>query len=165
MKKDSLLKNTIINSLLGYPIGITLLMISYACIYLIAGEKVFNTEIMQLQNIKTLVLQLIIAGSVYYLFFLIVGIIAYFKDNKTMYDKYLVEHPFKSLLLMLLNALIIVVMCLLLQVKIFSVNLATINLIVFIIVFAIYGLWLCISYFIESNIIKMINQKLKERNK
>lgn len=164
MKKEKTVKNIIIYSILGFPIGITILIMSYAAVYLIAGENTFKTEIMQLQNINTLVLQLVIIGFVYYLFFLMIGLIGYLKESKTIYDKYLVEHPLKTLLLALLIIATIIIMFLLLRIEVFSTNIVGMNIIAFAIVFVVYSIWFCISSFIESNIIKIINKKLKEKN-
>ena len=165
MKKEHIFRKIIISSLLGLPIGITLLMINYASIYLIAGENVFKTEITQLQDIKTLVLQLIIVGCAYYLFFILVSLIARLNKTKSVSDKFIVEHPYKSVLIMLLIMIITIFILALLNFKIFTENISMMNIISFLIILIISGVCLCIKSTIESDWVKKINEKLKERNK
>lgn len=164
MKKENIFKKIVVQSLLGFPIGITLLMINYASIYLIAGENVFKTEITQLQNIKTLVLQLIIVGCAYYLFFILISVIAYLNGTKSTSNKFIVEHPYKSILIMLLIMIATILILALLNFKIFTKNISMMNIISFVIIFAISGIYLCIKSSIESDWVKKINKKLKERN-
>lgn len=163
MKKVKIIKKIIVNSLLGFPIGITLLMINYASIFLIAGESTYVSEISQLQNVATLLLQLVIIGFAYYLFFVNINIISHLNDTKFSSDQYLVEHPYKSILNLLLIIIISIFILVLLEFSVFTDNLITVNFISFIIVFILYGIYLCIKTTIENNIIKKINQKLKER--
>ena len=96
MKEENVFKKIFVKSLWGIFIGITVLMISYAGVYLIEGETVYKTEIAQLQNINTLALQLIMIGCAYYLFLVIIWIISYLNSNKTVSDKFAVEHPIKQ---------------------------------------------------------------------
>lgn len=165
MKKESIIKKIVVNSLLGFPIGITLLMISYVNLYLILGEEVFKNEITQLQNVEVLVLQLIIIGFAYYLFFIFISLFNYFNENKAASDKFVVEHPCKSVLIMILPLLVNLFILILLRSNIFSDNISIVNCISFIVIFAISSFCLCIKNTIESIMIKKINKKLKERNK
>ena len=61
------MKKILLKSLSGFTLGITLLVIAYASIYFISGENIFIAEIQQLQNIKTLITQVIFSGIAYYL--------------------------------------------------------------------------------------------------
>lgn len=164
MKKQNNFRKIITKSLLGFPIGISLLMISYASLYFIAGEDVFKTEIMQLQNIHTLIFQLITIGVIYLLFFIIISLFAFLNENKITSDKYAAEHPFKTLLIILLGYLIIVLICALIGSKVFTKNIGTMNMISFAIISLFCGIYSSIKSIIESDIVKQINQKLKERN-
>lgn len=164
MKKENVFKKIVVHSLLGFPIGIMLLMVNYASIYLIAGENVFVTEISQLQNVTTLLLQLIVIGFAYFLSFININIIVYLKETKSKSDKYLIEHPYKSILNLLLVIIISIFIMILLDFKVFTDKLATMNIISFMIIFVLSGIYVCIKCIIESNIVKKINQKLKERN-
>ena len=56
------MKKILLKSLSGFTLGITLLVIAYASIYFISGENTFIAEIQQLQNIKTLITQVIFSG-------------------------------------------------------------------------------------------------------
>ncbi len=158
-------KENVINSLLGFPIGIAILMINYASVYLIAGEDIFKSEILQLQNISVLILQLIIIGLAYYLFFIFISVISKLNEPKYFFDKLMREHPYKkTILFMIIFIIIINIIITLLDFKIFSKNISIINLFTFIIVFVSCALYFCIKSTIESDLVKKINQKLKERN-
>ena len=164
MKEEKILKKILVNSLLGSFIGITVLMIGYASIYLIEGETVYKAEIAQLENVHTLVLQLILAGLAYYLFLVFMGIISNLDSNKTISDKFVAEHPRKAMLIIPWIMVIIVLIIFLLKSKIFTEKIAIMNVALFMIIFATSGLCLCIKSIVESKVIKEINQKLKERN-
>ena len=165
MRKENCLKKILVYSLLGFPIGITLLMVNYAGVYLIAGENIFKAEIMQLQDIKTLVLQLLVIGVAYYLFFILINIIVEINGTKYASNKFIVEHPYKSILIMVVPMIVLLFIGALLNLKIFTKNISDMNLNSFIIIWAIFSLGLCIKSGIESEFVKKINQRLKERNK
>lgn len=164
MKKENVFRKIVIHSLLGFPIGITLLMLNYANVYLIAGENIFKNEISQLQNIATLVLQLIIVGWAYYLFFILVNVMIHLNENKSASEKFVVKHPYKAILIILMIMIATALILTLLDFEIFSKNMSTLNIISFIIVFVAFGICICIKSTIESNLIKKINQKLKEKS-
>ena len=69
MKSKNFIKKYLISSIIGFPIGVTLLMLSYICIYFFVGESIFNIEINKLENINTLIFQIILSGLDYYLVF------------------------------------------------------------------------------------------------
>ena len=164
MKKENIFRKIIIHSLLGFPIGITLLIINYVSVYLIGGEDVFKTEITQLQDIKTLVFQLVVGGCAYYLFFILISVISHLNETKSISDKFIVEHPYKSILIMLLIMIASILILAVLNFKVFTENISMMNIISFVIIFVISGVYLCIKYTIESDWVKKINEKLKERN-
>lgn len=164
MRKETVFRKIVIYSLVGFPIGVTLLMLNYASVYLIAGENVFKTEISQLQNIATLVLQLIIIGWAYYLFFILISVIANLNETRTKSDKFVIEHPYKTILIMIIIMIATALIFTLLDFKVFSESMSMMNIITFMIVFVACVLYVCIKSAIESDLIKKINQKLKERN-
>lgn len=164
MKKETVFRKIVIHSLVGFPIGVTLLMINYASVYLIAGENIFKNEISQLQDISTLFLQLIIVGWAYYLLFILINVIAHLNETRSTSNKFLVKHPYKSILIMLIIMIATALILTLFNFEIFSENMAIMNIISFIIIFVASVVCVCIKSAIESNLIKKINQKLKERN-
>lgn len=164
MKKETVFRKIVIYSLVGFPIGVTLLMINYASVYLIAGENIFKNEISQLQDISTLFLQLIIVGWAYYLLFILINVITHLNETRSTSNKFLVKHPYKSIIIMLIIMIATALILTLLNFEIFSENMAIMNIISFIIIFVASVVCVCIKSAIESNLIKKINQKLKERN-
>ena len=164
MKKETVFRKIVIYSLVGFPIGVTLLMINYASVYLIAGENIFKNEISQLQDISTLFLQLIIVGWAYYLLFILINVIAHLNETRSTSNKFLVKHPYKSILIMLIIMIATALILILLNFEIFSENMAIMNIISFIIISVASVVCVCIKSAIESDLIKKINQKLKERN-
>ena len=61
------MKKILLKSLSGFTLGVTLLIMAYVSVYFISGENTFIAEIQQLQNIKTLITQVIVSGIAYYL--------------------------------------------------------------------------------------------------
>lgn len=164
MKNKDIVRKIAIFSLVGFPIGITLLMINYAGLYLIAGEKGFQTEIAQLQNISTLLIQLIIVGFSYYLYFILINVIANINGTKSNNDKFVLKHPYKTILIMIIFMIVFALILMLLCLKKFSENISIMNVTTFIIVLVSCGIYFCLKVTYESDLIKKINQKLKERN-
>lgn len=64
-------KNNYLKCVIGFPIGVMALMISYALVYLIDGKERYLIELSLLSDVGVLVNQIIISGIVYILFTLI----------------------------------------------------------------------------------------------
>lgn len=164
MRKENYLKKIFVNSLLGFPIGIAILMINYLGTFFIAGDNVFKIEIAQLQDFNTLVLQLVFIGIVYCLFCGLMSVMVYLNETKLISDKFLVQHPIKFLLSIFIIIGITFVISLLITNKIFSENIASMNVISCSLILAVVGVYMSIKCFIQSDIIRKINNKIKERN-
>lgn len=165
MKKENVVKNVLVKSLVGFAVGVTLLMVAYAGIYFIIGENTFQNEICQLQNIKTLITQVVVTGIAYYLLFISFHIFSILQ-NKDLKDKYMSEHPYRTVLSISLAILILlwIVEYMVSRTKIYGENVRILNLIILVITYALVGLAFCIKSTKENYLIKKINQKLKERN-
>lgn len=61
-------------ALVGIPIGVVMMMISYVSVYFIAGNDIFQNEMEQLKNIDTLIRQLIASGLVFYTILLLINL-------------------------------------------------------------------------------------------
>lgn len=83
------MKKILLKSLSGFTLGVTLLIVAYTSIYFISGENTFITEIQQLQNIKTLITQVIVSGIAYYLLAVLLN---YYKEYN---EKYATSNPYK----------------------------------------------------------------------
>ena len=165
MKKKNFSKKIILNSLIGFPIGITILMISYINVYLIAGENTFINEIAQLQDFRTLLLQLIIIGCAYCLIFILFRVLSYFTENNTISNKSLIELSWLTLSFSLILVIGFMLVGLLLGSKVFKQNMPIINLITFTVFSASALLYIAIKSAIERNIVKKINKEILNRNK
>ena len=165
MKKENAVKKILIKAVVGFPVGVTLLIIAYASVYFIAGADVFNAELYQLHNINTLIFQTISTGVSGYLLFLAFYAILNLQ-NKELENKLITEHPYKSVFTIIISSMCIIgiIMVTLGNAKIFSENISTLNIIILVIVYALSGLVFCIKSARESHLIKEINQKLKGRN-
>lgn len=165
MKKESLMIKVLKKSTIGFFIGITLLIVAYVGVYFILGEATFVKEMSQLQNIKTLIVQVVLTGIIYYMMLVCFKAFACI-ENKEMKDKYMLKHPYTYLFIPLIITIIVFLLAIyiLSNSNIYSENIATLNLIILIICFALSALIFCIKSFRESQVIKKINQKLKERN-
>lgn len=165
MKKENLVKKILIKAVVGFPVGVMLLIIAYASVYFIAGVDVFNAELYQLHNIYTLIFQTISAGISGYLLFITFYAI-YYLQNKELERKLLTEHPYKSIFTIIISSIciIFVIMTALGNTKIFSKNISDVNIIILVIIYTLSGFIFCIKSSRERHLIKEINQKIKERN-
>lgn len=165
MKKENLVKKVFVNSLVGFTVGVILLMVAYASIYFIVDEITFQNEIAQLQNIKTLITQVIVTGIAYYLLFISFHIFSILQ-NKDLKDKYMAEHPYKLVITASLAILVLLwgIEYIISRKQIYSENIKTLNLIILVTIYALVILVFCIKSTKESYLIKKINKKIKEKN-
>lgn len=165
MKKENLVKRVLVKSLGGFTLGVTLLMVAYICVYFIAGESVFQNEICQLQNVKTMIMQIVSIGISYYIIFVTFQIFILLQ-NKEPEKKYVAKHPYKFVFLIMLLTLLFVLLSdyVLSNTGIFSINIGTLNVVICVLTYVLFGLILVIRGSIESSLVKKINQELKERN-
>lgn len=162
LKKENVIKNVLVKSMIGFPVGVTLLMIAYASVYFLVGDTVFYNEISQLQNIKTLIYQIIYSGLIWYLLFITFN--AFIEiQRQGLENKDYIKHPYKNALTPIIPVLILIIALVLsLNTNIFSKNMVAMNFILIIIGYALVSLYLCIKFIKESHIIKEINNKIKE---
>lgn len=165
MKKENVVKKILTKSVVGFPVGVTFLIIAYASVYFIAGADVFNTELYQLHNINTLIYQAISTGVSGYLLFIAFYTISNLQ-NKELENKLITEHPYKSVFTIIISSICIngIIIATLENKRIFSKNISDLNLIILIIFYTLSSLAFCIKSAKERHLIKEINQKLKERN-
>lgn len=161
MKKENVVKKVLLSSLKGFPIGVTLLMVAYASIYFIAGEEVFSNEISQLQNIKTLIYQVVISGLAYYIAF--IGTKTIVEDGDREKIK---KHPYKSILARVVICFlsILVALALLYNSYIFTENMKVMNAVTLTIAFVIYLIGITAEKLKERKIVNQINKKLEKRD-
>ena len=154
------MKKILLKSLSCFTLGITLLVIAYASIYFISGENIFIAEIQQLQNIKTLITQVIFSGIAYYL---LVILLNYYKEFN---EKYAISNPYKFVLATIVTfiLLILVMFCVLGNANIYSKNIEMLNIIIVVCIYALTGLIFCIRNSIDKNLVNKFNQKLQEKN-
>ena len=95
---------------------------------------------------------------------MLIGAITYLNKINFISGNFLVEHPYKSILIILLIIVLAILNFSLLTFKVFSENISTMNIIAFVIIFTMSDICLCIKSVIEKGWIKEINQKLKERS-
>lgn len=161
MKRESLAKDLLRTSIIGFTTGVTLLLVSYIGVYFIVGESAFIEEMRQLNNITTLLVQLISIGISYSITFII------FRINMYLLDKdYASKCPHKTILsaILILVMNFVLVLDLLPNMNFYSENIGNMNIIIFVAIYGFGILGLCVKSFIESELIKKINYKLKEKN-
>lgn len=164
MKKERLVKKILIKSLVGFPVGVMLLMLAYASMYFILGNNAFNAELNQLHNINTLITQIISVGISGYMLFVIFEIINVF-ENKEVENDLIKKYNWKMALILLLEIILCILIAAILgSTRIFSKNISDINILILVIICVLSGLAICIKKLYETHIIKEINQKIKERN-
>lgn len=165
MKKEKVVVQILTKSIMGFFIGVTLLMIAYMSVYFISGQYAFANEISQLQNIKTLVSQIIITGLVYYILFVSFQINLYLQSRELITGSSY-KMIFKTMTITILITLLIVsIQWILLNNNIYSRNIVILNIIELFFSYIIGVIYFSIKFFKGSKVIEKINQKLKERNK
>lgn len=165
MEKENVVRKILMKALVGFPVGVTLLILAYASIYFISGEDVFNTELYQLHNINILISQIASVGIAGYLISITLNTILILQ-NKNLERKLMKKHPYKSVFALVLSYLCIITIFYLILVneKIFTENIITLNIIILLIVYMFFGIVFGIKLFMEQDLIKKINQRIKERN-
>lgn len=165
MKKENVVKKVLVKSLVGFTVGVTLLMIAYASVYFISGDNLFQNEIAQLQNIKTLITQIIVNGVAYYLLFISFHIFS-IMQNKELKEQYMKIHPYRFVLTGSIGTLIFIFISIFMisNTHVYSENIKDLNIILLVSIYAIIGLCIILKCTVENYLLKKINQKLRERN-
>lgn len=165
MKKENVVKKVLVNSLAGFTVGVTLLIVAYTSVYFISGENTFQNEIAQLQNIKTLITQIIVSGIAYYLLFINFHIFS-IMQNKELKEQYMKIHPYRFVLTESIGTLIFIFFSIFMisNTHIYSENIKDLNIILLVSTYAIIGLCIILKCTVENYLLKKINQKLRERN-
>lgn len=155
------MKKILLKSLSGFTLGITLLITAYASVYFISGENTFIIEIQQLQNIKTLITQVIVSGIAYYLLAILLNC------YKEFNEKYARSKPYKFVFITIVTfiLLVLIMFCVLGNANIYSQNIEMLNIIIVVCIYALTGLIFCIRNSIDKNLVNKFNQKLQEKNK
>lgn len=163
MQKENVVKKIFIRSVIGFPIGVTLLMLSYICVYIFLGEDTFNLELYQLHNINTFILQIVSFGifgcTMLFSFEL-------FNSMNTPTNKnFAMNHPWKTQFIILLDLTCeFIIAAFLLTNSIFNENIVVMNIVLALLSYTFFGIFLTIKALIQENLIRKINQKIKKRN-
>lgn len=165
MKKENVVKKVLVKSLVGFTVGVTLLMIAYASVYFISGEDLFQNEITQLQNIKALITQIIVSGVAYYLLFISFHIFS-IMQNKELKEQYMNIHPYRFVLTESIVTLLFILISIFMisNTHIYSENIKDLNIILLVSIYAIIGLCIILKCTVENYLLEKINKKLRERN-
>ena len=158
MKKNNYIIEILLKSIKGIFVGNTLLLISYIGIYWIGGEITFINEISQLQNVKTLITQSIFNGICYYLFFILLNISIH------MQNKEVKNHVSISISFVIVTCISVFDEFILASTRIYSKNIAMLNVIILVVIFLAAGFLIGIKDIIDRRTVKNINQKLKEKS-
>ena len=151
------MKKILKKSLVGFAVGVTILMMTYISVYFIADETTFDAEINQLHNITTLITQIVAIGITYYLVFVS------FQFGLILREESKAE---KCVFITLLTVLVlaIIINYVLLNKHIYSENIGTLNVVTLVVIYVIGGIYAMIINAKENKCIKKINQKLKEKS-
>lgn len=163
MNNKNVVKKILMKGLMGFPIGVTLLVTSYASLYFISGNDVFNSELYQLHNIKTLLSQTIYVGISGYILTVALCFISHLIISGNAFMK---KHPYQYAFTLSLSPFVIFSSLLfpIKKIQVFSENIYILLVTIMMIFIALLCLIFCIKNTIEKHLIKKINQKIKERN-
>lgn len=155
MNTSNIIKKYLTQFLIGFSVGITLLMISYVSIYFLSNENTFNTELDQLHNINTFIFQMVSGGTSGSLLFVL------YYTLQVIQEKFY-KRPYKLVFLdiIITTFTFILVLTLISNSLIFSKNVSTTNIVIVISLFAIGGFIFCIKTTYQSLLVHKINKKL-----
>lgn len=153
------MKKILFTTLLGFCVGVTLLMITYLGVYYIIGQETFSSLILKLSDISIFQNQLLVAGFTGAMFSFVVHLSKETKEtivgNKISPTKFIV-----TIISMILS--LVISMHLIKNLGIFDQVMVYALLIFEIAIIGFYSLFQCIQSAIDELI---INKKLKENNK
>lgn len=149
----------------GIVYGVTLLMISYLGIYLVAGNSAFEQEILNLSDINIFIAQLSMSAILGMLTICLIEVFKHYlmklKEYKNLDAKVSVKKAFKyTVVMIIVSALIMLVIENVL--KLFNNIIAIMFIIVWCIWIITYGLIYAVKSFVEEF---QINRKIKEKNR
>lgn len=152
MKKKDLLE-IILKSLIGIPVGIALLMVSYGVTYFIAGQDIFQNEIEQLKNVNVFINQLITVAIIGLIVSILIKVIPAENEFKNPEMK-------KFMIKIIIGIICMTVIPILINISELSKNITSVYLMLAAIMFAIALLIRAIKDIVNSY---KINKKIKER--
>lgn len=152
------MRKILFNTLLGFCVGITFLMLTYLWIYYIEGQETFNSSILKLSDISVFQKQLLIVGFIGAMFSFIFHFANEAKESITE------NHISPTKLTTTIALVILTFIFSTLFIKnsgIFNQVVAYALLFVQTIIIVFYGVFQCIQSAIDELI---INKKIKEKN-
>ena len=149
------MKKLLFRAILGFSLGITLLMVAYLGIYYIAGQELFDSVILRLSDVTVFQNQLLVVGFAGIMMAFAIHII----ENTLVEDKYSPSIAIFSIIALLLS--LSISMLLIKNIGAFDEALVDMLIIISTILFALYCLLHCIQETVDEFI---INKKIKEKN-
>lgn len=149
------MKKLLFRIVLGFLLGISLLMVAYLGIYYVAGQDTFNSLILKLTDINVFQNQILIVG----LSGIMISFAVYIIEKTLEEDKKSPKKSISSLILLLLSFFASIF--LIKSLGTFDVPMQDMLIIIFTVLFSLYCLLHCVQEAIDEFI---INRKIKEKN-
>ena len=153
MKKLYLVKEVSKRAFIGFLVGVTILMILYVSIYFVAGNEVFENEILQFQNIEILIKQILYTGVSWAIIYSILYINLILEDSR-------VNNWYKVFSIIISLFALIIYICISSNANIYTENIADMNIIISISIFILLIFYSLVKKTIEKVTVKKINKKI-----
>ena len=161
MNTKNFIKKILTKSIIGFPIGVTILMLLYVIVNPFFGEVAFNYELNRLHNIQTFILQLLLSGLSGFMLLIAFYSILFLQDAE-LENRFATEHPYRAIFYAIVSVLItFIIIMVISRANIFSTTISILIEIVYPVLYAVLGFVLLIKDSIMKYTINKINKKLQ----
>ena len=158
MNTKNFIKKILTKSIIGFPIGVTILMLLYVIVNPFFGEVAFSYE---LHNIQTFILQLLLSGLSGFMLLIAFYSILFLQDAE-LENRFATEHPYRAIFYAIVSVLItFIIIMVISRANIFSTTISILIEIVYPVLYAVLGFVLLIKDSIMKYTINKINKKLQ----
>ena len=160
MNTKNFIKKILTKSIIGFPIGVTILMLLYVIVNPFFGEVAFSYELNRLHNIQTFILQLLLSGLSGFILIAFYSIL--FLQDAELENRFATEHPYRAIFYAIVSVLItFIIIMVISRANIFSTTISILIEIVYPVLYAVLGFVLLIKDSIMKYTINKINKKLQ----
>ena len=161
MNTKNFIKKILTKSIIGFPIGVTFLMLLYVIVNPFFGEVAFSYELNRLHNIQTFILQLLLSGLSGFMLLIAFYSILFLQDAE-LENRFATEHPYRAIFYAIVSVLItFIIIMVISRANIFSTTISILIEIVYPVLYAVLGFVLLIKDSIMKYTINKINKKLQ----
>ena len=140
MNTKNFIKKILTKSIIGFPIGVTILMLLYVIVNPFFGEVAFSYELNRLHNI-----QLLLSGLSGFMLLIAFYSILFLQDAE-LENRFATEHPYRAIFYAIVSVLItFIIIMVISRANIFSTTISILIEIVYPVLYAVLGFVLLIK--------------------